>query len=100
MNLFNMPLNLIQRVVGTITLNFTCSLEKLFLLRPNWVVKAGWTGIKKFISEETANKVDVLGDSDLGKLQQFIDPSQLEKKFGGSHPDLKEYWLPTNTLES
>lgn len=50
---------------------------------------------KEVLSERNAKMINLLTSDELKTLQQFIDPEQLEKKYGGRKPDFKyeeDFW--------
>lgn len=43
-----------------------------------------WGIVKRFIEEETVKKINFFDDQTIEPLLEFCNPSQLEKKFGGT----------------
>ncbi|KRX05787.1 CRAL-TRIO domain [Pseudocohnilembus persalinus] len=46
--------------------------------------------------EETANKLCMLAESEYKKLQESIPASQLQQKYGGTLPNITNFWPPEN----
>ena len=55
--------------------------------------------ISEIIHPVTAAKISFLTDSERDQLKEYISPDQLEEKYGGNLPDLKEFWPPRSTFE-
>ena len=75
---------------------YRCRLYKLFLLNMNFVFSMVWNIVKMIMGptlEAKACNVDT-NDGTYDKLFQFINRSQVEKKYGGTADDLKpgEYY--------
>ena len=51
--------------------------------------------LQKFLDPETVAKMFVSNRPDDPSVMEFIHPSQLEKKHGGTAPDVTCYWPPT-----
>ena len=48
------------------------------------------------MDKETAEKMQRIDDDELQILQEGISPQQLEKKFGGTLPNLTRFWYYYN----
>jgi hypothetical protein len=73
-------------------LNFTCTLEKLFILNPSYMGYAGWKLIKPHLHPVTQDKIKVLKSGEITQIYELINKDQLEAKYGGSNPDLVSFW--------
>lgn len=57
--------------------------------------------IKQVLDEFTAQKVNVLGSDYKTKLPAFVQVDQLEMRFGGIIPDIKDNFFPPEmTMDS
>jgi len=97
-SLFNFPFKVIKTINDVTAVNYTSTLDRLYILNPSSFLKRSWMLISNFIDPETATKIQMLGKSDYAKLLQQIDPDQLEVKYGGTLPEQPIYWPPVNTL--
>jgi hypothetical protein len=95
---FNFPLKVIKSINDVTSVNYTSTLDKLYIVNPSSFLKRSWMFISNFIDPETATKIQMLGKSDYARLLQQIDPDQLEVKYGGTLPDQQIHWPPVNTL--
>lgn len=74
--------------------NFRGRLFRAYVLNAPWTFSAAYLGIKVFMEESTASKIVVTSDPKDPLIDTHINPSQLEKRFGGQAPDVTEYWPP------
>ena len=65
-------------------------MENMYIVNCTSFAKWIYNGVEKVLSEETAKKIKLFTKEEIdnGKLRQFIDPSVLEKKFGGNHENV------------
>lgn len=55
-----------------------------------------WGIVKKFLEEETVRKINFFDEQTIEPLLEYCNPSQLERKFGGTLPNIPEghFWPP------
>lgn len=55
-----------------------------------------WTVVKRFLDEDTVIKINFFDDQKVEPLLEYCNPSQLEKKFGGTLENIAEghFWPP------
>src|SRR5688572_29974214 len=86
---------------------FPCTMNKTYLIGMSFMMKVPWKGVESKIlhlqsviiiyhlvlmDKDTVEKMQSIGDDELNKIQETIDPSQLEQKFGGKLPNLTQFW--------
>ncbi len=98
MNPWNIPYNALGSFISSLVINFTCSLQRLYLVNPSSLVLLGWKFAQKFLSEETVSKIAVIGRDQYSELLEYISKEQLERKYGGTRPNLSRFWPPVNTF--
>ena len=55
----------------------------------NWI----WKAMQGFLKEEQLRKISITDRSDIPKhASNYIHPSQIEKKFGGSMDNITQFW--------
>ena len=54
----------------------------------------GWKAVDLILSESTRKKITLTGDLTDKQLKAMVDPSNLEKKYGGSADNVTEFWPP------
>ncbi|CAD8212465.1 unnamed protein product [Paramecium octaurelia] len=96
LGVFGLPTKALQVVIDTMSTNFGGCLEKMFILNPSSGLSFLWKTISSFLDPETAEKINFLQKKEFMKLQQIIDPNQLEQKYGGTQPNQTTYWPPYN----
>jgi CRAL/TRIO domain len=91
----------LKAITSVTALNFTGTLQKLYLLNPSSSLNFLWGGIKSFLDPVVAQKIDFVKESrfkeELGKT---ILPDQLEVKYGGSLPNFTTFWPPRTQFKS
>lgn len=76
-------------MLSQISLVFCENSEKTFVLNATGLGNI-WTIVKRFMNEEARNRV--IFPKDMGELNQFISVEQREIKYGGTCPNLTEWW--------
>ena len=54
----------------------------------------GWKAVDLVLSESTRKKITLTGDLTDKQLKTMVDPSNLEKKYGGSADNVTDFWPP------
>jgi len=69
---------------------------KIFLLNVSYAFTMIWSTIKGFIEEHTRRKITLSNSLICKELIDLFPPSQLQKRYGGTAPDVVEglYWPP------
>jgi hypothetical protein len=71
----------------------------MLILNPSTIFKVSWSIIQSFIDKVAAEKIQFLSKKDFPPLPQLIDPSMLQKKYGGTMPDLNSpFWPPKREI--
>jgi hypothetical protein len=98
MSLFKIPIGHLQGIIQTASNNYPESLAKMYILNPSFILRTSWSLVKNLMEGETANKISFLKSDEFEQLQELIPVDQLEEKFGGTLPNLTEYWPPRLTV--
>ena len=80
---FGLPLKTLTKVISTMSLNFCTCLEKMYILNPSNGLEITWGTISVLIDHETRDKISFVSEKNWTKLQDGIDLSNLEMKYGG-----------------
>ena len=72
--------------------NFRGRLYKAIVLNAPWTFSAAWSVIQTFMEASTASKITISSGPSDPVLKTAINPSQLEKKFGGSAENATTFW--------
>lgn len=86
------PLSEIRMILAVLQLAFPCRLATGYLIRES--SRALWTKITALMTPETSGKFVVLSGN-CGELWETVNRGQVERKWGGTHPDKESYWPPT-----
>lgn len=98
MSLFNVPLGHLQGIISTASNNYPESLAKMYILNPSFILRTSWNLVKNMMEAETSDKISILKSDEFDQIQQLIPKDQLEEKFGGTLPNLTEFWPPRLTV--
>ena len=89
------PLKLIDVIKDAIiylTNHYKARNYKAYLVNPPSGMSFFWGMAKQFLNEDQKSKVVFHGGMTADKLFHIADPSQVERKFGGTMPDITEFW--------
>lgn len=74
--------------------NYRARLYRGYTLNAPWTFSMVWKGVKAFIEETTALKINIISKTTDPKLWTHIDKSQVEQRYGGTAEDVTEFWPP------
>jgi len=69
-----------RRVTQVCTLHYQSTLDKMYIIKPAFIIRAAWKIMKGWMDPDTASKIEMLPGDETHKLFEKIDPSQVEKK--------------------
>ncbi|EGR32613.1 hypothetical protein IMG5_076430 [Ichthyophthirius multifiliis] len=96
MGIFDLPLKALNMMIEAMSCNYCACMEKLFILNPSFGLKTSWSVISKMMDQESVDKIQMLKQENITKLQEYIDPCYLEQKFRGTVPNQTIFWPPVN----
>lgn len=88
------PKTLITKMTKPLQDLFKSRLYRLYIINSQWAIKIVWSLAKNVVDPLTIKKFCLQGDKFHKELHSLVDPSQLEKKFGGSLPDKVDNFFP------
>ncbi len=92
LGIMSLPYGVLKEVFAFMQNNFRGRLYKAIVLNAPWTFSAAWKVIENFMEASTASKIVINSGTTDPSLKNLINPSQLEKKFGGDAPNATEYW--------
>jgi len=92
------PMKPLKTMMKSLTVFYCCCLFKTYILNPAPVINTLWKIVQFFLDSQTRQKIRFVMGADKSELQELIDPSQLEVKYGGSHPNLEAPYFPPRLL--
>jgi hypothetical protein len=93
--LLSMELSMIKEVIGKLSRLFPGTLNKMYILNPSFLARTLWACAKMVIHPETLAKIHLLSEEDFPEMFAFIDPAELEVRYGGTKPNLVVFWPPS-----
>lgn len=91
---YQMPLTGIRKLLGSLQTNFRGRSYKTFILHANMMLRGSWSMVKGYLDEFTASKINFLGKTYKQDLCQYINPVNLEVKYGGVLADKTTGFFP------
>nr|BAN65638.1 conserved hypothetical protein [Babesia bovis] len=93
-NLLGMQVSLIKQIARALTGNYRGRLSQMFLINAPYIISGIWGIVKNVLPEATQEKIQISSGRNTKKLLENMDPSQLEKRFGGKAADVTVYDIP------
>lgn len=93
-NFTSLPLEAIGSIIKKLAVVYSMYLGEMLVINTQYFIKLSYYALRGFIDESTRQKIHLLDSSELEKIHDFIEPSQLPIKHKGYNPDLDEYWPP------
>ena len=81
-----------KEAVTFLSNSFRCRMKSTYMINCSGTIKFAWGTVKGFMDEETSKKISLYGDGVPTLLFQHANKSQVEQKFGGSIPNITDYW--------
>ena len=95
--------NIIIELIDTFELNYPNYLEKIFLINFSQIYLDLMLDFRiklSYLYPSLIEKIVTLSKDEFSTLQEYIDKSQIELKYGGSYPNNKQFWPPKNIINS
>ena len=91
----DLPLSVFRAAADELGLNFVDHSQKTYVVNVTTFQNIAGKVLLRFLSAETVSKIFMSSKPDDPKIRKFISASQLEKKYGGTAPNLTRFWPPT-----
>ena len=93
----------LEELINVFQMNYPNYLEKLYFINfPHTFLDLLHAFRQKITASHASflRKMEVLSKDELKNLQEKIDGSQIEKKYGGTYPNYQTFWPPRNIINS
>ncbi|EAR84238.3 divergent CRAL/TRIO domain protein (macronuclear) [Tetrahymena thermophila SB210] len=90
----SLPIKILSKIISTMQTNFPSNLNRIFILNPSTSLNFTWNVIAAFINERSLKKISFLKKKEMSTLLQYYDADQLEQRFGGTAPNVTQYYPP------
>jgi len=99
MGLSDLPINVsptqqLRKLIEILQQNYRCRLAHNYVLNAPTSVTVVWAIIKKFIDRDTVERISITGKRSDPSLLQLFNPRQVEEHYGGTAPNLTQFWPP------
>ena len=94
-SLWDLPKNLFREAANELQTSYIDWSQKIYVVNLTKMQNMAAKLLMVFLDKQTCEKLFFSNRMDDPDLLQFLDPSQLEKKHGGTAPDVTRYWPPT-----
>ena len=91
----SLPKSELKKIIKVLQDNFRCRMIVNYVINAPRTISWIWNFVKGFLEHHTANKIKIKRESTAKEMLTHIAANQLEQKYGGSAPDLNEFWPPT-----
>ena len=93
----NMP-NVVKKMINTLSENFLSRLYKCYVYGMSFIINLMFKLICNFLEEVTVQKINIIDKKNMNKIYENIRKDNLEEKFGGTAPNIKEGINNNNSL--
>jgi len=91
-SVFSLPTEF-KRLLEVLQNNYKCRLYTLFIMNIPFILRAIWLLVKNVLDPVVQRKIKMV-EPGSRELFEFINKSQIEKKFGGTAENMEEYYFP------
>jgi hypothetical protein len=88
------PFSLIKNLIQVMQTNYRCMAWWIFVLGACFSIRMAWKAVDMILNDSTRKKIVLTGDMTDKALKEIMEPSNLEKKYGGKAEDVKVFWPP------
>mmetsp|Transcript_8420 Transcript_8420/g.8334 ORF Transcript_8420/g.8334 Transcript_8420/m.8334 type:complete len:392 (+) Transcript_8420:226-1401(+) len=92
--LSDLPTSALKKVIKDLQDNFRCRLGVNYVINVPSGIYFLWKCIKPFMDKVTVKKIKLTNDSAPKELFNHCNRNQVEQKYGGTAPNLTNYWPP------
>lgn len=68
LGLTSLPINGLKLIIGSMSINYCATMDKLYLLNPSFMLNTSWSAIKAFIDPESVEKIQFLKPKEYAEL--------------------------------
>ena len=90
----NLSYKSLKKIIDMLQLNYRGRLAHNFVVNAPGSIMLIWNVVKHFLDDVTKEKTDIEKGNVSRRLLELFSPNQLEQKYGGSAPNLTEFWPP------
>lgn len=83
-----------KKFMGVLGANYRCRLYVNYIIGMGGFLLVIWNMIKAFLDEIQIKKLRFLKNGDLSDILTYINPEQVEERFGGSAKNVRENYFP------
>lgn len=92
MGVTEIPTGILKSIIQKLSANYGGRLYRLWVVNAPMTISFSWKIISNFMDQVTVDKIKISKKSTEKDIFTLCDPSQVEKKYGGTQPDRKSYW--------
>ncbi|CAG9309942.1 unnamed protein product [Blepharisma stoltei] len=92
--LSDLPTSALKKVIKDLQDNFRCRLGVNYVINVPSGINFLWKCIKPFMDKVTVKKIKLTSDNAPKELFTHCNRNQVEQKYGGTAPNLTNYWPP------
>ena len=92
MGFTDIPIGVVKKMLGIMEKNYGGRLNRLWVVNTSFAVNLSWKIVSAFLDKVTLEKIKLTSKNTEKSLFNECDPSQIEKKYGGTQPNRTKYW--------
>ena len=84
----------LKTIFNALMNNYRCRLYVMYIVNVSPVLNFLWSTIKNVLDANTEKKIKLLKNSEINQIFTFINPEQVEEKFGGKARNIESHYFP------
>lgn len=98
LSIFGLPQKVLKSISVITALHYPGFMEKLYVVNSSRSLDILWKVITIIVDPDILEKTVVMKKKDMNKMTSILTPECLEKKYGGTLEDIREFWPPNPRL--
>ena len=90
----------LKTIFNVLMNNYKCRMFVMYIVNVSTVLNFLWSTFIRVLDTNTEKKIRLLKKSDMKQIFNYINPEQIEEKFGGKAQNVKSHyfphWIPSN----
>ena len=93
-SIFKLPVKQLKNIISSLKTVYRCRVVTNYVLNSPSTISVAWKVAKKFLDEISVRKISIKSECNTPAMFEHINPCQLEEKYGGTAPNVTQFWPP------